>query len=107
MPSRMTRSIFVAILIAVALPVSLAAQGYDLTILQGLGGGAAANSINDRGWVAGVANNPGDTVSHAALWVRGSAPFDLGTLGEPTLNSAVGWPVKSNNGVIVGISDTN
>jgi probable HAF family extracellular repeat protein len=97
----------VAVLVALALPMSLAAQSYDLTILQGLGGGAAANSLNDRGWTAGVANNAGDTIGHAALWVGGSTPFDLGTLGGPDLNSAVAWPVKSNNGVIVGISDTD
>ena len=107
MRSSVTRSYAVAVSIALTLPVSVTAQGYVLTILQGLGGGAAANSINDRGWVAGVANDAGDTVSHAALWVGGPTPLDLGTLGAPSLNSAIAWPVKSNNGVIVGISDTN
>jgi probable HAF family extracellular repeat protein len=97
----------IAVFIAIALPVSVAAQGYTLTILQGLGGAVAVNSINDRGWVAGAANNADNTVTHAALWIGGSAPLDLGTLGGPDLNSAVAWPVKANNGVIVGISDTD
>jgi len=105
MTLRLRRAHLAAILIA--LPVSLVAQSYELTLLQGLGGGAAANGINDRGWVTGVANNAGNTVSHAALWVGGSDAIDLGTLGAPTLNSAVAWPIKSNNGVVVGISDTN
>ncbi|HMF20083.1 MAG TPA: hypothetical protein VKE98_22945, partial [Gemmataceae bacterium] len=38
----------------------------------------------------------------ATLWLDGTA-IPLGTLGGP--NSAVAWPVKSNNGVIVGISE--
>ncbi len=89
------------------IPFSVAAQTYNVVKLDGLGGGAGANSINDRGWVAGQANKAGDNVSHAALWVGGSTPIDLGTLGGPDTDSAVSWPVKSNNGLIVGISDTN
>lgn len=96
-------------LLAVVVPTA-AAQSYSVTILNGLGngsGGAGANSVNDRGWVAGQANNESATVSHASLWIGGSAPIDLGTLGAPELNSAIAWPVKANNGVLVGISDTN
>jgi len=96
----------VCILAALALPMDLAAQDYEVTILQGLGGGAGANSINNRGWVAGQANREGDAVSRAALWMSGPIPVDLGSLGGPDTNSAVAWPVKSNSGVIVGISDT-
>ena len=88
-------------------PVTLAAQNYHVVKLDGLGGDAGANSINDRGQVAGQANKEGNNVSHATLWTRGSAPLDLGTLGGPDTNSAVAWPVKSNTGLIVGISDTN
>src|SRR4029450_9094564 len=94
------------ILAALALPMDLAAQDYDVTILQGLGGGAGANSINNRGWVAGQANREGDAVSRAALWMGGPIPVDLGSLGGQGTNSAVAWPVKGNGGVIVGISDT-
>jgi probable HAF family extracellular repeat protein len=103
----MRRRHAVAVLIVLAIRVSVAAQGYNLTILQGFGGAAGANSINHRGWVAGTANNAGNTISHAALWIGGSTPMNLGTLGAPDLNSAIAWPVKRNNGVIVGISDTN
>jgi probable HAF family extracellular repeat protein len=88
-------------------PVGLVAQNYNVVTLDGLGGGAGANSINDRSQVAGQANKAGDTVSRAALWQSGSTPIDLGALGGPNANSAVAWPVKSNNGLIVGISDTD
>ena len=88
-------------------PVSLVGQTYSVVTLDGLGGGAGANGINDRGQVVGQANEAGDNVSHAALWTGGSTPMDLGTLGGPDTNSASAWPVKSNNGLIVGISDTN
>jgi uncharacterized membrane protein len=107
MASRSTRVIHaVGVLAALALPVDLSAQSYDVTILQGLGGGAGANGVNNRGWVTGQANREGDGVSRAALWTGGPIPIDLGSLGGPDTNSAVAWPVKSNNGVIVGISDT-
>ena len=107
MTSRTTRWIYAAVVLAtLALPMDLPAETYDVTTLQGLGGGAGANSINDRGWVTGQANTQGNAVSRAALWVDGPVPIDLGSLGGPETNSAVAWPVKSNNGVIVGISDT-
>jgi len=88
-------------------PVGLAAQTYNVVSLDGLGGGAGANGINNRGRVVGTANNEGNNIARAALWTGGSTPIDLGTLGGPDTNSAVAWPVKSNSGLIVGISDTN
>jgi probable HAF family extracellular repeat protein len=90
---------------AVAAPVQLTAQtNYNVIPLPGLGGTAGgANSINDRGWATGSANLSGDQFSHATLWTNG-AKVDLGTLGGP--NSAVAWPVKNNNGLVVGISET-
>jgi len=107
MTSRSTSWIPAAgILVALALPMDLAAGTYDVTTLQGLGGAAGANGINDRGWITGQANKPGDAVSRAALWVGGTVPIDLGSLGGPDTNSAVAWPVKSSSGIIVGISDT-
>ena len=83
-----------------------AAQTYNVIRLEGLGGAASANSIDDRGWIAGAANNDDNTISRAVLWVGGGAPIDLGSFGGPGSNSAVAWPVKSNNGMIVGISET-
>jgi probable HAF family extracellular repeat protein len=95
------------LLVTLMFPAGLVAQSYNVVTLDGLGGRAGANSINDRSQVAGQANKAGDTVSRAALWQSGSTPIDLGALGGPNANSAVAWPVKSNNGLIVGISDTD
>jgi probable HAF family extracellular repeat protein len=101
---------------ALAAPVPLGAQDkqaqkkkepvrYTVTILDTLGGAAGgANSINNRGWVTGVANLPEDQVAHAALWLQGEI-VDLDTLGGP--NSAVSFPVKNKRGEIVGISETS
>ena len=102
-----------ALLAAFAIgPIRLTSQTaptlYNIIPLNTLGGTqGAGNGINDRGWITGATNQPGDTVSHAALWVGGPNVVDLGALGGPTFNSAVAWPIKSNNGVIVGISDVN
>src|SRR5215470_7844433 len=98
---------FVAFLVCLALPACLEAQTYNVSTLQGFGGAAGANSLNNRGWAAGQANNADNSVSHAAVWIGGSAPIDLGSLGGPDRNSAVAWPVKNNTGVVVGISETN
>src|SRR5258708_6013312 len=94
-----------ALFVALTAPVRLAAQSnYSVVELEELGGTAgSANGINDRGWITGTDNLPADLTTVATLWVNGSA-VPLGNLGGP--NSAVAWPVKSNNGVIVGISET-
>ena len=91
--------------VALAVPVRFAAQtNYSVVELGELGGTAgSANGINDRGWITGTDNLPGNLTTVATLWVNGST-VPLGNLGGP--NSAVAWPVKSNNGVIVGISET-
>ena len=102
--AKRTRTFLVLATLMIA--TGLAAQTYDVTRLEGLGGDAAANSINDRGWIAGAANKAGNGISHAALWANGGEPIDLGALGGPDSNSAVAWPVKSNTGLVVGISDT-
>lgn len=79
-------------------------ETYRVTTLPSLGGTVSrGNSINDRGWVTGYSNLPGNQSRHATLWLDGE-PFDLGTLGGP--NSSVAWPVKNNRGLIVGISQT-
>lgn len=90
------------------LPSQTPQSRYKIVPLDTLGGlNGSGSGINDRGWVSGSANQPGDHVSHAALWLAGPQVIDLGALGGPGINSAVAWPVKSNNGMIVGISDTN
>ena len=76
---------------------------YEVTHLGSLGGtSSAGNSINDRSWVAGTRTCRA-TTTHATLW-RDGATIDLGTLGGP--NSGVLWPVKSENGMIVGVAET-
>src|SRR6266853_1323471 len=102
----------ITFLVAFAIaPVQVTSQSsqvmYKIIPLPTLGGvSGAGNGINDRGWITGAADQAGDTVSHAAAWV-GSQLMDLGALGGQTFNSAVAWPNKANNGVIVGISDTD
>jgi probable HAF family extracellular repeat protein len=77
---------------------------YRVTNLASLGGTASSgNSINNRSWIAGFSNLPGNRTRHATLW-RGRSTVDLGTLGGP--NSSVAWPVKNTRGVIAGIAET-
>jgi len=92
-----------------AISIGLSAQTrYKIVPLQNLGGTAGAGaSINNRGWATGNSNLGGDEVTHAELWLNGTAfnpPNGLGTLGGP--NSAVAWPVKNVTGMISGISET-
>jgi probable HAF family extracellular repeat protein len=79
-------------------------QLYQVTPLSSNGGAVSrGNSINNRGWIAGYSNLPGDQNRHATLWANGSR-LDLGTLGGP--NSSVAWPVKNNHGLLAGIAQT-
>jgi probable HAF family extracellular repeat protein len=95
----------IAVLAATLLAGTAQAATYHVTNLPSLGGTVArGNSLNDRGWVAGYSNLTGDQSRHAALWLHGGAPIDLGTLGGP--NSSVTWPVKNDTGLIAGISQT-
>ena len=92
-------------LMALGCGLSAATQRqYTITDLPSLGGtNSRANSINNRQWLAGYSNLPGNQTRHAALW-RDEAITDLGTLGGP--NSAVTWSVKSSSGLVVGIAQT-
>ena len=108
MKNGLTKRVATLLLLAMSLPVSLRAQTYEVKTLVGLGGGAAANSINNRGQILGLANYATNTVSHAALWTaKSDTPFDLGSLGGASTNSATAFPVKNNRGLFVGISDTD
>ena len=107
------RKISIAFLTVAVLLLPLAAQAqntprtrYTVIDLGTLGGafGSSAHSINNEGWIAGVANLPGDTVEHAALW-RDGVVTDLGTLGGD--NSNVDFPVKNDAGLIVGFAQTS
>jgi len=102
------------LLAALAVPVQLAAQvqqehtgqqiHYIVKDLGTLGGTeSVAEGISDRGWVAGGATLAGNQSVHAFLWRHG-VMTDLGTLGG--INSQEQWPVKDNQGLIVGSSET-
>ena len=70
------------------------------------GGSLSQGTTNNQpGEVAGWSTQA-DFTMHAELWRNGSA-MSLGTLGDPTLNSAVAWPNRNDRGVIVGIAETN
>jgi probable HAF family extracellular repeat protein len=101
---------FSAALIVVCLALltqTAAAQLYQVTNLSSNGGtNSRGNSINNRGWIAGYSNFAGNQKRHAALWRQGVLT-DLGTLGSPDRNSNVTWSVKNNNGLVVGISQTD
>jgi len=77
---------------------------YDVVYLTTLGGTRTRpTGINNRGWVAGFANRPGNATRVAALWRAGSLDT-LGTLGGP--NSGVLWPGLNDVGMIAGIAET-
>lgn len=77
---------------------------YRVQAFGSLGGSSSLGaSINDRGWVVGRSNLPGNQTRHATLWKDGRT-IDLGTLGGP--NSVAVWPVKNILGVISGIAQT-
>jgi probable HAF family extracellular repeat protein len=77
---------------------------YSVRTLPTLGGQLtnAGIGINNRGWVSGTSDLPGDTVTRAALW-RDGRLTDLGTLGGA--NSAVAFP-SHNDHFVVGVAET-
>ena len=92
----------------------LAAQGqadqskslphYSISILQTLGGTVGqAYGINNKGWVTGDANLPGDDSFHATL-LRDGAITALGTLGGP--DAAAGFTFKNDRGLIAAFGQT-
>jgi probable HAF family extracellular repeat protein len=99
----------------VAWPDRLAAQSqteqsknpphYSVSVLDTLGGTqGAAYGINNRGWVTGADNLPGDETEHAVLW-RNGAITDLGPLGA--LNGSAGFPLKNDRGLIAAFGQTD
>jgi probable HAF family extracellular repeat protein len=97
-------AIFIVVYYGATLAQESAPRQYDVVDLPSLGGTRSqGNSVNNRGWVAGFSRLPADQSRRATLW-RDGALTDLGTLGGP--NSSVGWPVKNNRGIVVGISQT-
>ena len=101
----MKASIIRILVLGLTLAGAAQAAEYRVTNLPSLGGTVSrGNSINNRGWIVGYSNLPGNQSRHAALWIDGEI-VDLGTLGGP--NSSVVWPVKNNRGLIAGISQTS
>jgi len=78
---------------------------YEITKFSSSFGGTLSRgmAINNLGWVAGWSTFP-DGSRHAALWRNGSI-VDLGALGD--LSSTVPWPGLNDDGMVVGISQTN
>ncbi len=116
MKSKSFLPIFAMILVvALAMPIPGAAQNqqtlstkqihYAVINLGTLGGTqGGANTVTNNGWVMGWANLPGDQTEHGVLW-RDGTKTDLGTLGGP--NSASSFPVKDEQGVVAGNSQTS
>jgi probable HAF family extracellular repeat protein len=93
-----------------ALPVQLPAQQQnqastrytvaDIGTLGGIFGEATA--VNNKGWVAGDASLPGNSVRHAFLWRKGLIK-DLKTLGgRKSFASSL-----NDSGQVTGYSDTS
>jgi probable HAF family extracellular repeat protein len=81
---------------------------YSVSDLTSVGGTISrGNSINNDGSVSGYSFTALNSRRHAALWLNGGEPTDLGTLAGPDGYSSVVWPVKNNNGIIAGISQTS
>jgi probable HAF family extracellular repeat protein len=96
---------------ALAIPVRLAAQEekdkkrlhYTVADIGTLGGTfGEANAVNNKGWVVGDANLPGDTVRHAFRWRKGLIK-DLTTLGGP---NSIAFSLNER-GEVTGYSDTS
>jgi probable HAF family extracellular repeat protein len=84
--------------------VTSALPMYQVTDLGTLGGTwSFANSINDRGQIAGSATLPGDSATHGFLWQNGQLT-DLGTLGG---NDSYAVSIDESGVVTGGAETTN
>src|SRR5437016_4861 len=104
-PTTLKRSIVMTVLLALIVPIHLAAQAqnYVITNLGTLGGtSSAAISINDSGLISGYSYQLGNQTQVAVAWRNGN-PISLGTMGGP--NSGVEWP-NHNARAVVGIAET-
>lgn len=104
-----SEALALGLMLFLAAPVSSAqadgaAPHYIVRTLGSLGGTVGrSNGVNDRGWVSGWWNLPGDTSHHAVLWLDGQAT-DLGTLGGQ--NSEIEFTATNDFGLLAGGSDT-
>jgi probable HAF family extracellular repeat protein len=97
----------ISLLLPAAYAAASAQTSYRVIDLGDPQGGPVSQGTTNNlpGSVAGWSLEA-NSIMHAELW-RARAAVDLGTLGAPTLNSAVAWPNRNDEGVIVGISETN
>ncbi len=106
---RPTGCLALGLVLLASTPLSWARSGtqtpqYVVVKLGSLGGTVGrSNAVNDRGWVSGWWNLPGDTNHHAVLWIDGQAN-DLGTLGGPS--SEIEYIETNDFGMLAGASDT-
>lgn len=78
---------------------------YEVRALESLGGSSSrGHGINDWGLVAGFSNLAGNTARRAALWFH-DQKFELEPLGGT--NSSVAWVGLKNDGLVVGIAQTD
>ena len=78
---------------------------YTVSTLSTLGGTQSqGDGINNKGWITGDANLPGDQTSHPTVW-RNGVIADLGTLGGP--NGASGFSFKNDRGLIAAFAQTD
>lgn len=112
MKSTMLKFVVAMTIFLLTVPIGLTGQDqkaksrkfrYSVMNLGNLGGTfGEANGINQKAWVTGISNLPGDQYFHAFLWRNGTMS-DLGTFGG---NSFVGWPANEA-GSIAGYSETS
>jgi probable HAF family extracellular repeat protein len=62
-----------------------------------------ANAINEKGEIVGYAALPGETYTHATLWMKPGQLIDLGTVGSGLCSFA--WAIN-NKSQILGESDS-
>ncbi len=103
--TRLTKvSLRLATLVLFCLKGAVAQTSYTVTDLGTLGGTFGLGfGINNKTWVDGFANLPGDTKQHTFLWLHGLR-IDLGTLGGPNSNAFTG---PNERGEVVGGAETS
>src|SRR5688572_28382753 len=86
--SRLVIMVMVLASVVSARPADL--DEYMVTDLTSVGGTIGrGNSINNNGWITGYSNTTANSRRHAALWINGGTPIDLGSLGGPNGYSSV------------------
>jgi len=93
-----------AMFILLYVGTALAQATYTVTDLGTLGGTfGLAYGINNRGWVDGFANLPGDTKQHAFLWQNGRKTDIPGAFGGPNSGAFAG---PNERGQVVGQAES-